>query len=173
MWKFEACKKCRGDLVVDNEDWRCFQCGAYYYPWVGEAKVSQPALNRNTEAPMATRGSHARPKACVHPDTDFLMLNDGRGSCIACRRDSKALRRQEPKITVDDGCEHSPSCLTCPFEFCVHDDPKKFLMNRRVESWSTSMIAGELVEAAAARLGIDVRTIFRRQAQVQKKAMAD
>ncbi len=26
------CRKCNGDLVLDGEEWRCWQCGQYYYP---------------------------------------------------------------------------------------------------------------------------------------------
>ncbi len=26
------CRKCKGDLVLDGEEWRCWQCGQYYYP---------------------------------------------------------------------------------------------------------------------------------------------
>ena len=26
-----ACLKCRGDLVYDEGDWLCLQCGVYYY----------------------------------------------------------------------------------------------------------------------------------------------
>lgn len=33
MWfRFRSCRKCYGDLVLDGEDWRCWQCGRYYYP---------------------------------------------------------------------------------------------------------------------------------------------
>ena len=28
---FKACSKCRGDLVLDEGDWLCLQCGTYYY----------------------------------------------------------------------------------------------------------------------------------------------
>ncbi len=30
--KLRACRKCSGDLVLDNDEWRCWQCGKYYYP---------------------------------------------------------------------------------------------------------------------------------------------
>ena len=26
------CRKCNGDLILDGEEWRCWQCGQYYYP---------------------------------------------------------------------------------------------------------------------------------------------
>ena len=30
--KFKGCAKCKGDLVLDGDEWRCWQCGTYYYP---------------------------------------------------------------------------------------------------------------------------------------------
>ena len=30
-FRFKACVKCRGDLVLDHSDWLCLQCGTYYY----------------------------------------------------------------------------------------------------------------------------------------------
>ena len=30
-FRFKACAKCRGDLVLDEGDWLCLQCGTYYY----------------------------------------------------------------------------------------------------------------------------------------------
>ena len=32
MCKLKACPKCAGDLVLDSDEWRCWQCGQYYYP---------------------------------------------------------------------------------------------------------------------------------------------
>ena len=28
----KGCTKCGGDLIFDAGDWRCWQCGQYYYP---------------------------------------------------------------------------------------------------------------------------------------------
>jgi hypothetical protein len=36
----KACLKCGGDLVLDEGDWRCLQCGTYYY--IGLYRQSQP-----------------------------------------------------------------------------------------------------------------------------------
>jgi hypothetical protein len=27
-----SCQKCKGDLVHEGDEWRCLQCGTYYYP---------------------------------------------------------------------------------------------------------------------------------------------
>ncbi len=31
IFRLAACLKCRGDLVYDEGDWLCLQCGVYYY----------------------------------------------------------------------------------------------------------------------------------------------
>lgn len=28
----KLCNKCQGDLILEGDEWRCFQCGTYYYP---------------------------------------------------------------------------------------------------------------------------------------------
>jgi hypothetical protein len=30
-FRLKACAKCKGDLVLDDGDWLCLQCGTYYY----------------------------------------------------------------------------------------------------------------------------------------------
>ena len=32
LCKFKDCTKCKGDLMLDGDEWRCWQCGTYYYP---------------------------------------------------------------------------------------------------------------------------------------------
>lgn len=33
MWcLLKTCRKCHGDLVLDGDEWRCWQCGRHYYP---------------------------------------------------------------------------------------------------------------------------------------------
>ena len=32
MCALRSCPKCHGDLVLDGDEWRCWQCGQYYYP---------------------------------------------------------------------------------------------------------------------------------------------
>ena len=49
-FRFKACSKCRGDLVLDEGDWLCLQCGTYYYTDLyGETTMApkpRPARNR-------------------------------------------------------------------------------------------------------------------------------
>ena len=40
-FRFKACVKCRGDLVLNEQDWLCLQCGTYYY--TGLYQGSTPA----------------------------------------------------------------------------------------------------------------------------------
>ena len=30
-WSFKSCGKCNGDLCLEGDEWRCLQCGQYYY----------------------------------------------------------------------------------------------------------------------------------------------
>lgn len=30
-FRLKGCKKCGGDLALDDGDWICLQCGTYYY----------------------------------------------------------------------------------------------------------------------------------------------
>lgn len=32
MYLFKGCGKCEGDLLMDTDEWRCFQCRRVYYP---------------------------------------------------------------------------------------------------------------------------------------------
>ena len=43
LCKFKNCTKCKGDLVLDGDEWRCWQCGTYYYP-------SEPVMDLPQEA---------------------------------------------------------------------------------------------------------------------------
>ena len=32
LYLFKGCGKCGGDLLMDTDEWSCFQCGRVYYP---------------------------------------------------------------------------------------------------------------------------------------------
>jgi len=32
LYLLKGCGKCSGDLLMDTDEWRCFQCGRVYYP---------------------------------------------------------------------------------------------------------------------------------------------
>ena len=40
-WRFKGCKRCTGDLVLVDAEWRCFQCGRYYF--LRNAEVYEPS----------------------------------------------------------------------------------------------------------------------------------
>ena len=65
----------------------------------------------------------------------------------------------------DDGCEVSPSCLTCPLLQCKHDDPiwfQQYLrVARDVRIWKTIQSESLTANKAAERFSLTVRTISR------------
>ena len=64
MLRLKGCVKCGGDLLLQDEDWQCFQCGRYFYstpPWVtsvGKAPGGIPVKLRcvRTRGGRVTRG---------------------------------------------------------------------------------------------------------------------
>ena len=63
-FRFKACRKCQGDLVFDQGDWLCLQCGRYYYTGLNEtqpnrqpeARSSPIRLASNQQTPMGDNG---------------------------------------------------------------------------------------------------------------------
>ena len=52
--KLKACRKCSGDLVLDGDEWRCWQCGRYYYPNAPVFDV--PNYSQEAERPPSAIG---------------------------------------------------------------------------------------------------------------------
>ena len=50
----KGCPRCEGDLVFDEGDWRCWQCGHYYYARPGQPLGECLAANQaaSGEAPL-------------------------------------------------------------------------------------------------------------------------
>ena len=46
VFRLKSCQKCKGDLVLDGDEWRCCQCARYYRP---------VPLPRQTQAEPAAR----------------------------------------------------------------------------------------------------------------------
>ena len=47
-WRLKSCNRCLGDLFLEDDEWRCLQCGHYYYPHqpglaVGISEISFPS----------------------------------------------------------------------------------------------------------------------------------
>ena len=55
--QLKSCHKCGGDLVLDGDEWRCWQCGQYYYP--KPARVELPARPSGRERLNCTFGASA------------------------------------------------------------------------------------------------------------------
>ncbi len=60
--KVKGCNKCGGDLVLDESDWRCWQCGHYYYPGPPKPagqQVSEPSNGWGTQLPRGSNGEQS------------------------------------------------------------------------------------------------------------------
>ena len=57
LLRFRSCRKCLGDLMLDGDDWRCWQCGRYYYP---TPPITEPL-------PMPEQHEQPNVKAAITP----------------------------------------------------------------------------------------------------------
>jgi hypothetical protein len=59
LCQLKTCSKCGGDLVMDTDEWRCLQCGTYYYPkpspLSGIARRPEPTLQSIEKAKESRR----------------------------------------------------------------------------------------------------------------------
>ncbi len=46
LFRLKACQKCRGDLVLDEGDWLCLQCGKYNYTGLYNVRAGQAGGGR-------------------------------------------------------------------------------------------------------------------------------
>ena len=62
LMNLASCYKCKGDLVYEGDEWRCLQCGKYYYPKAHQPL--EPVAERKTwginASIRATQASEAR-----------------------------------------------------------------------------------------------------------------
>ena len=54
------CSKCAGDLVLEDRDWRCVQCGKYYYGDTADPLMTIRPGQLSADAQAATRNGSAR-----------------------------------------------------------------------------------------------------------------
>lgn len=59
-FKFKGCAKCKGDLLLDGDEWRCWQCGTYYYP--NEPVMDAPLQAVGTELAAQSNEDEAIPR---------------------------------------------------------------------------------------------------------------
>lgn len=53
-FRLKGCTKCRGDLVLDDLDWLCLQCGTYYYTGLYRNKNDLKGPSPNGSLPTLT-----------------------------------------------------------------------------------------------------------------------
>lgn len=63
-FRLKGCAKCGGDLMLEELDWLCLQCGTYYYTGLYQRKngLKQPGSNGplpHQEKTTAVNGRHA------------------------------------------------------------------------------------------------------------------
>lgn len=54
LCQLKSCSKCRGDLVLDGDEWRCWQCGQHYYPRRSQEALRDLLQETRPEAVSAT-----------------------------------------------------------------------------------------------------------------------
>ena len=60
LCKLKQCDKCKGDLVLDGDEWRCWQCGTYYYP--NPPVMDLPLESKEAELVFQGADSEGRPR---------------------------------------------------------------------------------------------------------------
>ena len=63
LCQLKACSKCAGDLVLDGDEWRCWQCGHYYYPKRPLSDLSPGVTEAKLPRTMADRMTTVRERA--------------------------------------------------------------------------------------------------------------
>ena len=87
LCQLKSCSKCRGDLILDGDEWRCWQCGQYYYP------------RRSTEA-LRDLLQETRPEpVAASSQASFYK------SAPPSRRASRSLRDVNSRIAARDRSE--------------------------------------------------------------------
>jgi len=80
LYQLKGCGRCGGDLLQDNDEWRCFLCGHVYYPERAQLQLEWVVVAQ--EGFISTEGGdRQRPKvrrAARHltPDTSATRFNE-------------------------------------------------------------------------------------------------
>ena len=53
-YRLKSCDKCQGDLVSEEDEWKCLQCGRCFYPslpntYQEEYKINSPSIEEDDE----------------------------------------------------------------------------------------------------------------------------
>ena len=76
-FRFKGCVKCQGDLVLDDGDWLCLQCGAYYYTGLyrKHGLTRQPQQPATPPRPEKTlRLDHAAADSLANQEMPSLLV---------------------------------------------------------------------------------------------------
>ena len=70
------CGKCGGDLLLDGDEWRCWQCGRYYYPKSDPLDVPEGS-QRRAQPRRAPRNTNSRIMARIRSEHRWWSRNQG------------------------------------------------------------------------------------------------
>ena len=84
LYRFKSCTKCNGDLVLDGDEWRCWQCGTYYYPNdpvmdLPPEVVESDLLFQAADCEAKPRRVRARPKTNIN---SVIMAKERSDYCL-------------------------------------------------------------------------------------------
>ncbi len=68
LCQLKCCNRCNGDLVLDGDEWRCWQCGRYFYPKISGLEPLPDAPEGDVAATMTEETKtrrHRRPRWAV------------------------------------------------------------------------------------------------------------
>lgn len=58
--RIKECGKCQGDLIADEDEWRCVQCGTHYYPEDSESPPDPSSLEEEKRREKSAYNNNAR-----------------------------------------------------------------------------------------------------------------
>ena len=69
-FRLKGCKKCGGDLALDEGDWICLQCGTYYYVRLYQ-RAAHPSTEDSDRRPYPSKSTLVGPMA-LRPEHTML-----------------------------------------------------------------------------------------------------
>jgi hypothetical protein len=90
LYRLKGCGRCGGDLLQDNDEWRCFQCGHVYYPertperaqlpleWAVVAQAGFASNEKDDRDDDRQRPKVRRSARHLTPDTSVTRFNEER-----------------------------------------------------------------------------------------------
>ena len=78
LCQMKSCNRCNGDLVLDGDEWRCWQCGRYFYPRVAGLEPpfeeSDPEMPETMTKGMSTTARRYRRTHLAVRDINALIV---------------------------------------------------------------------------------------------------